>query len=112
MIEGDAELVNLVRVAFLLRRPISEIVRLPKWERDLWRSVFDVFGPLDWRRDDLRFAQLVALQITERKSLEDLTIYPDPARLMERERARESMSKADVLAMFGVRDDETREDIR
>lgn len=111
MIEGDAELVNLVRVAFLLRRPICEVVRLPKWERDFWRVVFDVYGPLDWRRDDLRFAQLVALQIAERKPLEDLTIYPDPARLLEKERARQEMSKDDVLALFGVRDDETREDV-
>lgn len=86
--------------------PISEVVQLPQWELDLWRSVFDVYGPLDWTRDDLRFASLVRTQVTGDVSLEDLTVYPDPRRLMEKERRRQEMSKEDVLAQFGVVENE------
>lgn len=86
--------------------PISEVVRLPQWELDLWRSVFDVYGPLDWTRDDLRFASLVRTQVTRDVSLEDLTVYPDPRRLMEKERRRQEMTKEDVLAQFGVVENE------
>ena len=95
---------TVVRVAFVLKMPINEVVaRVPQWELDLWASVFQIYGPLDWTRDDLRFASLVRTQITDRVDIEDLTVFPDPARILAKERARQSMEKADVLAMFGVR---------
>ncbi len=68
--------------------------------------MFQIYGPLDWTHDDLRVASLVRTQITERVDVEDLTIFPDPARVLAKERARLSMEKADVLAMFGVKSSE------
>lgn len=101
---------TLVRVAFILKMPINEVVaRVPQWELDLWRAVFQVYGALDWTRDDLRAASIVRTQIAERVDIEDLTVYPDPARILEKARARENMSKADVLAMFGVAENEDGE---
>lgn len=104
MIEGDRNLLTIVKIAFILKKSIREVAAFPLWERDLWRAIFEIYGPLDWQRDDLRTAQLISLQLTERRDLEDLTVYPNPARVLEKERARQAMSKEDALALFGVKE--------
>jgi hypothetical protein len=104
LIEGDRNLLTIVKIAFILKKSIREVAAFPLWERDLWRAIFEIYGPLDWQRDDLRTAQLISLQLTERRDLEDLTVYPNPARVLEKERARQAMSKEDALALFGVKE--------
>lgn len=49
---------------------------MPKWERVAWKAAFDVWGPLDWRREDLRDARQFALQTGDK--IEDCVLYSEP----------------------------------
>lgn len=57
---------------------MQEIEALPSWELDLWRSAFEVFGALDWRRLDLLFARLVQMQLAKPLTLRECVLFPAP----------------------------------
>lgn len=63
----------------MLRRPISEILSWPAADVLAWKSVFDVFGPLDWRRDDWACAHQLAGQFGKKGDLlRDFLVFPAP----------------------------------
>lgn len=83
MIE-DTEFSVYWRLAYVLKRPVSEILRLPYWEIQSWRYFFDLFGPLDWRRDDLMDARQTYLQTADHvSSLRDFVLFPEPEIIKE-----------------------------
>lgn len=51
-------------------------MRLPSWEIRGWKSAFDVWGPLDWRRDDWRDALNAAAAIG--CDVEKCVVFPEP----------------------------------
>lgn len=63
----------------MLRRPISEILAWPAADILAWKSVFDVFGPLDWQRDDWACAHQLAGQFGKKGDLyRDFLVFPPP----------------------------------
>lgn len=49
---------------------------MPEWERVAWKAAFGVWGPLDWRREDLRDARQFAFQTGSK--IEDCALYSEP----------------------------------
>lgn len=54
---------------------------MPEWERVAWKAAFDVWGPLDWRREDVRDAFNVAIQTGS--NIEECVLYGEPERKKE-----------------------------
>lgn len=75
----DPQFVFLFRLAYTLKKSIAEILTLPRWELESWRFLFDIYGPLDWKRDDLFDARATALQSVEKKPLKDYLLFGDPS---------------------------------
>ena len=40
------------------KKSVQEILAMPEWERECWRDVFLIYGPLDWKRSDLLTARV------------------------------------------------------
>ena len=91
-----------MRLAWTLRKSIQEVLALPKWERVLWRNAFSLYGPLDWRREDLLFAALTQMQSTGEKPLGDFVLFPEPAARAAKE--EREWSREAILARFGAED--------
>ena len=89
----------LFRLAFTLKKSVAEILTLPRWEIESWRLLFDVYGPLDWKRDDFRDARQTAYQSIEKKTYGDFLLFGDPS-FKERPKTREEREQ-DVLQQFG-----------
>jgi len=66
------------RLAYTLKQPLHEVFKWSQIERDMWGDFFDLYGPLDWRRQDLLNAQLCAYQSTESKPIKDFTLFAEP----------------------------------
>lgn len=62
--------------------------------------MFDVYGPLDWKRDDLRDARQAGLQSIEKKPLKDFILFGDPSYKEDPDEARREREK-NILAAFG-----------
>lgn len=90
----------LFRLAYTLKKSIAEILTFPRWELESWRFLFDVYGPLDWKRDDIRDARQAGLQSIEPKPLKDFILFPDPSFEETEEEARARRAKK-VLEEFG-----------
>ncbi len=61
----------------------------------MWREAFDLFGPLDWRRQDFLAAKANQYQSLESKPLKDFLLFGDPT-------AKElEQTEEDVFRMFG-----------
>ena len=88
-----------MRLAWTLKKSIQEILALPRWELDLWRYAFDIFGPLDWRRDDFRHASVLQMLSAGGKPLADFLLFKDPADIQERDTDA-------IMARFGVFDED------
>lgn len=96
----DEDFSFLIRLAYTLRKTITEVLALPMWELELWKSAFLIYGPLDWRREDLLFASLAQMQSTGTHPLSDFVLFQDP---LERIRKEEEAEKPEnILARFGV----------
>lgn len=63
--------------------------------------MFDYYGPLDWRRDDLLFARVNQYQATGDRPLSDFVLIKEP-----KDRIPEKRTEEDVLAMLGYREDD------
>jgi len=48
---------------------------LPEWEIAGWKMLFEVFGELDWRRDDYRDARSYFWKSGGRGKLDDYLLY-------------------------------------
>lgn len=78
MIE-DASFVFLFRLAYTLKKSVSEVLLLPEWERETWRFLFEIYGPLDWERSDLLTARVNQFQAVGGKPLKEFVLFPSPA---------------------------------
>lgn len=83
----------LFRLAWTLKKSVQEILDLPQWERDAWRYVFDLFGPLDWKREDLLFARVNQYQAIGGEPLKNFILFRDPSE-QEPEQDEEDLLKA------------------
>lgn len=93
----------LFRLAYTLKKSVAEILTLPRWEIESWRLLFDVYGPLDWKRDDVRDARQTALQSVEKLPIKDFLLFSDPS-FKERPKTREEREQS-VLQQFGYVED-------
>lgn len=87
----------MFRLAYALKKTVVEILELPEWERMAWRAVFDLYGPLDWKRGDLLAARVNQYQAADSAPLRDFVLFRDPS---ERDEARKQ-TEEDVLKAFG-----------
>lgn len=100
MIE-DAEFAFLFRLAWTLKKSVQEILALPLWERECWRDVFALYGPLDWKREDFLFARVNQYQSVGGDPLKDFILFPDPSERDEPAKQTED----DALLAWGYRAD-------
>ena len=56
---------------------------MPLWERKTWKSLFELFGPLDWKRQDFLIARVNQHQSIEKRPLDDFLLFRDPTEIME-----------------------------
>ena len=67
------------RLAYIFKKPISEIRNWPASEILGWKTFFNLFGPMDWEREDMRDARRVWAQFGKAENApEDYRIYPPP----------------------------------
>ena len=66
-----------------------------------WKWVFDIYGPLDWKRADLLFARVNQYQSTGDSPLKDFVLFKDPSEIETREERELS-----VLSALGWKPDE------
>ena len=85
-------------MAFALKKSLTEILSLPEWEIVLWKSVFDLYGPLDWQRNDLLIARINQFQAAEPSPLRDFVLFEDP-----KDRKSGKNTEDDILKAFGYR---------
>jgi len=83
-----------------LRKSLQEIEALPVWEVELWKTAFEVFGPLDWRRLDLLDARQTQLQLAKPLKLKECVLFPTPEDIEPKAQA-DPGSEQELLAMFG-----------
>ena len=95
----DPDFMFLFRLAWTLKKSVQEVLALPDWERIGWRMIFDVFGPLDWRRDDVLNAKIVQTQYEGGKPLRDFLAFGDPSY------KRKEQTEEDVFKMFSCSSD-------
>lgn len=69
---------------------------MPIWERETWKSLFEMFGPLDWKRADLLFARVNQYQAVGGSPLNDFILFRDPS---ERESIEDK--ETELLAKLG-----------
>lgn len=87
-----------------MKKTITEIEALPIWELDLWRTAFEVYGPLDWRRLDLFEARSVQMQLTKPMKLKECVLFPAPEDMHEQElnaKDKNDLTEEELLALFG-----------
>lgn len=87
-----------------MKKTIAEIEALPIWELDLWRTAFEVYGPLDWRRLDLFEARSVQMQLTKPMKLKECVLFPAPEDMQEQElnaKDKNDLTEEELLALFG-----------
>lgn len=51
---------------------------MPEWEREGWRMLFEVVGPLDWRREDFRDARRIQWKAADAAPVADFVLFPEP----------------------------------
>ena len=78
---------------------VQNVLALPDWEIEGWKSVFEVFGPLDWERQDLENARLYATQIVSEKGkrVDDFLLFTPLTK-------RNTLTEDDVLKALGFGD--------
>lgn len=62
---------------------------MPIWERETWKYIFSMFGPLDWSRADLLFARVNQYQAIGGAPLKDFVLFRDPTDREEEEQNQE-----------------------
>lgn len=93
----DPDFAFLFRLAFTLKKSVKEILDLPEWERETWKAVFTIYGPLDWKREDLLLARVNQYQAAGGSPLRDFILFRDPTEKAEERKQTEE----DVLKAFG-----------
>lgn len=70
------------RLAYIFRRPISEIRSWPAAEILAWKAFFHFAGPLDWEREDRRDARRIWVEFGAKgKTPENYMIYRRPEKI-------------------------------
>ena len=78
---------------------------LPRWELEAWRALFDMVGPLDWKRQDLLFARVNQYQSAEEAKLKDFLLFKDPTIQDDPEQERRER-ELELLYKLGYREGE------
>ena len=79
---------------------LAQVLSLPRWEIEAWRALFDVYGPLDWKRDDLLTASILRQNSVEKLPLRDFILFNDPSIKIDPEKERAARA-ANLLSAFG-----------
>lgn len=78
---------------------------LPRWEIEAWRALFDIIGPLDWKRTDLLLARVNQYQAGDPDALlKDFILFSDPTVKEDPEQARREREK-ELLYKLGYREE-------
>ena len=77
---------------------MQEVLELPEWERSAWRSLFELVGPLDWKRSDILMARVNQYQAAGQEPLKSFILFKDPTE-------REKQSEEEILAALGFKED-------
>ena len=85
----------LFRLAYTLKKTVQEVLELPQWEIQTWRYLFALYGPLDWKREDLLVARINQYQAIGGEPLKEFVLFRDPSEIVERR------TEDDVLRAFG-----------
>lgn len=93
------------RLAYTLKITLSQAFSLPRWEIEAWRALFDVYGPLDWKRGDYLTASLNQFQSSERLPIKDFLLFHDPSVRIDPDAERANREK-NLLAAFGYRNND------
>ena len=72
---------------------------MPEWEREGWRMLFEVVGPLDWRREDFRDARRIQWKAADAASLADFVLFPEPG-TMTGKTSGVATTEEEVFALF------------
>lgn len=67
------------RLAYVLKITLEQALQLPRWEVEAWRALFDVYGPIDWKRNDYNFAAWQRFNSVEERPLRDFMTFVDPS---------------------------------
>ncbi len=62
---------------------------MPIWERETWKYLFNMFGPLDWRRADFLCARVNQYQAMGDAQLKDFLLFRDPSEKGDDEKDKE-----------------------
>ena len=85
---------------------LAQVLSLPRWEIEAWRALFDVYGPLDWKRDDLRIARVNQYQCSDPDSLlKEFLLFRDPT-FMPTEAEERNRREEALLEKFGFKPNE------
>ena len=93
------------RLAYTLKITLTQAFNLPRWEVEAWRALFDVYGPLDWKRGDYLNASLIQSQCSERLPIREFILFTDPSVRIDPDAARAEREQ-NLLAAFGYRKDD------
>lgn len=74
---------------------------MPIWERETWKYLFRMHGPLDWRRDDFLFARVNQFQAMGDAPLKEFLLFTDPS-----EKEDEQQKEEELMRKMGWNEDE------
>lgn len=94
----------MFRLAYTLKKTVTELLSLPRWEIEAWRALFDIVGPLDWKRTDLLFARVNQYQSAEAAPLKEFILFGDPTVKEDDEKSRREREK-ELLYKLGYREE-------
>lgn len=101
----DAGFAFRFRLAYTLKITLAQALTLPLWEVEAWRAFFDVYGPLDFKRNDLLFARLNQFNCADKDArLRDFVLFPDPSVKID-PAAERNAREENLLRAFGYNPD-------
>lgn len=87
----------------MLHRPLHEVMTYPEWEFTAWRVFFNVYGPIDYERQDYLNARDTYIQCAKKnEKIEDYLLFKKPE--------TEEQKTAKYLHSFGL-DEKTITDL-
>lgn len=92
-------------MAYTLKKTVAEILALPRWELESWRFLFDIYGPLDWKRSDFLAARANQFASASELPLKDFLLFGDPSYKEDPEEAR-ARRESKLLEAFGYSQEE------
>lgn len=98
----DPSFVFLFRLAFTLKKTVAEILEIPRWELESWRFLFDLYGPLDWKRQDFLAARSYQFASVSDDPLKEFLLFRDPSYKEPTPEESRARREEKLLKAFGV----------